>query len=138
MSNVLKTVVTLRFEGDDLNPDQLTEHLGATPTKGVAKGASWTLANGQEKFARTGQWHLGLEASSPGEELDVQVGRLFGQLTKHEDTWRELCGRFGGNLFVGLFLGSSNDGVVIGSKTLASIAAKGLELQFDIYGASDD
>ena len=138
MSEVQETVVTLRFQGDNLIPQELTERLGAMPTKAVAKGASWLLANGREKIARTGQWHLRLEAPSPGEELAEQVGRLFDQLTKDDETWRDLSERFEGNLFVGMFLGRSNDSIAIGPTALASIAAKGLELQLDIYGASDD
>jgi hypothetical protein len=64
--------------------------------------------------------------------------RLFDKLTSNQDAWRDLSERFDGNLFVGLFLGGSNEGVVIGSETLTAISTRGLELGLDIYGHSED
>jgi hypothetical protein len=138
MAKIQDTKITLRFHGDDLDPQELSNLLGAMPTSAAAKGATLRSESGRERMARTGQWHLRVEATAPDEEFDSQVTRLLDHLTSDLDTWRDLSGRFDGNLFVGFFLGSSNEGVVIDPETLGAIAARGLELGFDIYGQSDD
>jgi hypothetical protein len=48
-----------------------------------------------------------------------------------------LSQRYGGNLFVGLFLGSGNEGLCLGPDIAAAIAARGVELQLDNYGPGD-
>jgi hypothetical protein len=113
MSRLEKTVVTLRFHGDDLEPQMLTQALGAEPSRAAVKGIPMTSANGIERPTKTGQWLLTVETTSPAEEFDEQVRRVFDQLTGNENVWRDLSERFSGNLFVGLFLGSSDEGVVI-------------------------
>jgi hypothetical protein len=133
-----RIVVTLRFHGDDLDPEVVTERLGAPPSRAAAKGMSMTSANGIERTTKTGQWLLTTETASAAVDFDGPVRRMFDQLTSDEEVWRELSGRFSGNLFVGLFLGSSNDGFAIGPDVVRLIAARGLELQFDIYGPLDD
>lgn len=138
MAQIQETKVTLRFGGDDLDPEELTDRLGATATSAAKKGSILLSASGRERMARTGQWQLRVDAARPGEELEGQLTRLFDQLTSDLRTWRELSERFDGNLFVGLFLGSTNEGVVIGSEMLAAISARGLELGLDIYCDSDD
>jgi hypothetical protein len=49
-----------------------------------------------------------------------------------------LSERFEGNLFVGLFLDSSNEGISIARETIRAIATRGLELGFDIYGPTNE
>jgi len=138
MAKIQETKVSLRFSGDDLNPQELTDRLGAVPTSAAVKGEALPSASGRERFARTGKWLLRVEAAAPDEEFERQVTRLFHQLTSDHATWRDLSERFAGNLFVGLFLGSSNEGVVIEPETVNAIAARGLELGFDIYSPSDE
>lgn len=135
MAQVQRTTITLRFNGDALNPQELTERLGAVPTRSFAKGATLPSHDGAERVAKTGHWRLTLEADAP-DDFETLTARLFNQLTPDGDAWLGLSQRFAGELFVGLFLGSSNEGVPISSATLAGIAAKGLGLGFDIYGPS--
>lgn len=138
MAKIQETKITLRFHGDDLDPQELSNRLGAMPSSAATKGAKLRSASGRERVSKTGQWQLRVEAAVPDEEFDRQITQLFDQLTTDHDTWRDLSKRFDGNLFVGLFLGSSNEGVVISSETLSAISARGLELGLDIYGQSGD
>ncbi|MEA1014452.1 DUF4279 domain-containing protein [Sphingosinicella sp. LY1275] len=133
MGPVRETKLTLRFNGDDLDPEELSERLGAVPTSAVAKGEVWLTANGAERVAATGSWRLRVAGAS-SEDLDDQINRLFGGLTPSCETWRDLAARYQGNLFVGLFLGSSNEGLTIKPDTAQAVGARGLELQLDIYG----
>ena len=130
------TIVTLRFGGDDLDPLELSKSLNATPTLARVKGVRWKTASG-DRVAKTGQWHVKLEAEAP-DNFEKLVARLFGLLIDERSVWLDLSQRFSGNLFVGLFMESSNDGVSIKRKTLDAIASRGLELGFDIYSPTEE
>ena len=137
MAKVQRTIVTLRFHGDNLDPQELSDRLGAMPTSAFVKGATLRSARGTERVAKTGQWRLNVEAEAP-DDFDGLVAQLFDQLSSDHDTWLDLSGRFAGNLFVGLFLDSSNEGVPISRETVSAIAARGLSLGLDIYGPTDE
>jgi hypothetical protein len=136
MAQIQRTVVTLRFGGNDLNPKELSDLLGAMPTKAHEKGTTLQSASGA-RIAKTGIWNLTVEAKAP-DDFDVLVSRLFDQLNSSLETWLDLSERFEGNLFVGLFLDSSNEGISIARETIRAIATRGLELGFDIYGPTNE
>jgi hypothetical protein len=136
MAQIQRTVVTLRFHGDDLNPMELSDRLGAIPSKAHEKGATLQSASGA-RIAKMGIWNLTVEADAP-DGFEELVTRLFGQLSPELDTWLDLSGRFAGDLFVGLFLGRTNEGLPIGRETLGAIASRGLKLGFDIYGPTNE
>lgn len=133
MAQVQRTTISLRFNGDDLNPQEINDRLGATPTRAFAKGATLPSGSASDRVAKTGQWRLTLEGEAP-DDFETLVTRLFHQLCPDRDVWLDLSERFAGDLFVGLFLGSSNEGVPISRKTLHEISARGLGLGFDVYG----
>jgi hypothetical protein len=136
MAKIQETKVSLRFSGDDLNPQELTERLGAMPSSATVKGETLASSTGRVRVGKTGTWLLRVEPAAPDEDFREQVTRLFAQLTSDEDIWHELSRRFAGNLFVGLFLGCSNEGFVIEAELLNAITARGLELGFDVYSPS--
>jgi hypothetical protein len=129
MPIIHETKVSLRFSGDDLKPQEITERLGAKPTSALLKGE----ARRSGHPSRSGIWRLRVEPAAPGEEFADQIIRLFEMLTPDEETWRDLTERFKGDLFVGLFLASNNEGLSIPADVVKAIAARGLELGFDIY-----
>ena len=136
MAQVQHTTLTLRFYGDDLDPQELSDRLGATPTRAFLKGAKLLSAGGSERIAKTGQWRLTIEADAP-EDLETLVARLFDGLNPEQDAWIDLSERFAGELFIGFFLGSSNEGVPISRQTLNSIASRGLGIGLDIYASRE-
>jgi len=138
MSRVQEISVALRFSGDDLDPQSVSSRLGTTPSRSALKGETLPSASGRERVAKTSYWNLQVEPIAPNEEFDDQVRRLFNQLTPDKEVWCDLAGRFAANLFVGLFLNDTNEGLVIGHETLRAIVERGLEIQFDLYGPSDD
>ena len=136
MAQVQRTTITLRFNGEDLDPQELSDRLGATPTRAFVKGATLPSASGSDRIAKTGQWLLTLEGEAP-DDFEKLVTRLFHRLSTDRDTWLDLSKRFAGELFVGFFLGSSNEGVPVGHEALREIVARGLGLGVDIYGATE-
>lgn len=134
MSELHNTVACLRFFGDDLDPDEITRLLGASPTVGVRKGGIWHTESGAEKIARSGSWRLKVEDCSPG-DLDAQIAKLLAPLTSDLAVWKELTCRFKADVFCGLFLQESNEGISLTPESLAALGSRGLLLDLDIYGA---
>ena len=132
MGPVKKMTVTLRFRGDDLDPRELTERLGSSPTSAASKGGMWLTPSGAERVAGTGWWRLRLE-SGDADTFKGQIAQLFATLSPDLAAWRDLSARYRGNLFVGAFLGSANEGLIIAPETAFAIGERGLELQLDIY-----
>lgn len=126
--------VSLSFFGDDLDPDEVTAILGLAPTFGVRRDGVWLTNSGVEKIAKTGSWRLVTEHRQPG-DLDGQIADLLEDLSKDLAAWNDLSQRFGGRLFCGLFMASTNDGVRLMPNTLRQIGDRGLKLDLDIYSA---
>lgn len=137
MPELHRTAASLRFFGDDLDPDEITRLLGAQPTVGVKKGAVWRTSLGAKKTAYKGQWRLTVERRSPG-DLDGQVAELFAALTTDLTVWNELSRRFQADIFCGLFLNEFNEGISLSRETLTAVGSRALSLDMDIYAPNDD
>ena len=137
MSKLFHSAATLRFSGDALDPTEITRLLGAQPTVAVKLGGVWLTSSGAERIARTGSWRLKVEDRSPG-DLNGQIVELFASLSPDLAVWKALSRRFNADLFCGLFLRESNEGIDITPDTLAAVGLRGLRLDMDIYGADPD
>jgi hypothetical protein len=132
------TFATLRFFGDDLDPDEVTAKLGGKPTAAFRKGGVRALASGgAEVIAREGGWLFEAAKREPG-DLDAQVRELLDPLTADLAVWRDLVGRYQADISCGLYMAASHDGDELRPGTLAAIGARGLKLSLDIYGPEGD
>jgi hypothetical protein len=52
--------------------------------------------------------------------------------------WRSIGEKHEIDLFCGLFLGVSNEGMSLSSKSLAALGVRGIELALDIYSGDDE
>lgn len=136
MDKVHRTAASLRFHGDDLDPEEISRILGVQPTKGVKKGGTFTTPKGKEVVAWTGFWRLNAPDEYP-RDLDKQVATLFAALSTDLEAWRALSLRFGGNIFVGLFLSGFNEEQSLSPTTTYAIGRRGLALDLDIYSGDD-
>lgn len=131
------SLVTLRFFGDDLQPDEITAMLGARPTAAHHKGQQLTGSQpGAVRSARTGSWRLSALRREP-EDLEAQIFEILDQLTSDLAAWQSLE-PFRPNLFCGLFMGSGNDGVSLSPRALLALGQRGIELGLDIYDADEE
>ena len=137
MGALHKTAASLRFFGDDIDPDEITARLGAAPTVGVRKGGTWQTDLGVSKPARTGSWRLSAERRDPG-DLDGQIGALLDGLNDDLSVWQDLTTRFQADLFCGLFLQERNEGLSLSPGTIRDLGRRGLALSLDIYGPEPD
>jgi hypothetical protein len=120
--------VRLRVWGNPLDPDEITRLLGHPPTNARATGEP--LPSGH--IPRSGFW--GVEA--PGgmrDDLDLRIAGLLMMLTDDLPIWRNLAARYDMNLFCGLFMADSNEGLTLRPATMALMAERCLPLGLDLY-----
>jgi len=120
MGEVLRTAASLRFFGDDLDPDQVTYALGKS--------------SGTFRTANYGTWLLEVERRSPG-DLNGQIAELLKGTTDDLEIWRSLSQRFQSDIFCGLFLNKQMSGIDVSPQTMLTLGERGLLLDLDIEAA---
>lgn len=127
-----ESCVSIRFFGDDLDPEEITRKLGAEPTSVCRKG---DIRRGKRSdyVERTGKWLIGTESSA--EPLEVQLNRLLDRLTSDLDIWKELVSKFDADIFCGIYLSEWNRGFCLPPLLSRRIADRQLQIGFDIYVA---
>ena len=130
-----RTRASLSFFGDNLDPDEISVLLGASPTSSARMGEAWVTPSDVESksTARTGRWQREVAPRRPG-DLDSQISELLSPLTPDIEVWRGLAAKFSARIFCGLFTEEGNEGFDLRPETLVMIASRGLRLGFDIYG----
>lgn len=130
------SVATLRFFGDDLVPERVSALLGASPTESCCKGQEIVGRNtGAVRIAKTGSWRLSVARREP-EDLEAQIFEILDQLTHDLGVWDSLtC--YEPDLFCGIFMAGSNDGLPLSAKALLALGQRGIALGLDIYDAGN-
>ena len=141
MSAIHHSIVTLRIYGDDLVPQDITRMLGAQPSHACTKGEMGKkmagLKVGDLRVAKTGMWRLCASNREP-EDIDGQIREIFSQISADVAVWQNLTKNYQVNLFCGLFMTKTNDGLSISPQSMAVLAERGIELWFDIYAPDED
>jgi len=136
MGAIDHSLATLRLFGDDLVPDEITALLGASPTVSYRKDQELIGSKTDTvRIAKTGSWRLSAARREP-EDLEAQIMDILGQITQDLSVWESLS-RFQPNFFCGLFMGSSNDGLLLSAEVLLSLGQRGIALGLDIYDVGD-
>jgi hypothetical protein len=116
--------ITLRFFGDNLDPDAVTALLGVEPTDSCRKGdpvlGSWT-----------GRWLLACERTN--DTPNHQIRLLLSGLTAELAIWSKLGKAFSSEIKCHLFLHRWTRGTIFSTETLAYISARDLKLHVEIY-----
>jgi hypothetical protein len=136
MSVIEQSIVTLRVSGDALVPSEITRLLGASATSAETKGDE-TIGQrtGKRRIAKSGMWSLCAADREP-EAIDAQIQELLTQLTPDLSVWHQIAGAYQVDLFCGLFMGGSNDGLILSPESLLALGQRHIELQLDIYAPS--
>jgi hypothetical protein len=137
MAIISRTVACLRVIGDDLIPADITEKLGCEPTRQMIKGNpfSWN-ENGKPRIAKSGMWRLDAMEREPG-DLDSQVSEILDLLTSDLNVWQSLSGKFRMDIFCGVFMEASMEGIGLTTDTMLALGQRGIEIDFDIYGPDE-
>jgi len=138
MACISRSAATLRIIGDDLVPDEITRLLGATPTQAQTKGDKIVgKKTGKVRIARFGMWRLQALDCEP-EDLDGQISFIFNQLTKDLTVWGSFSSKYKIDLFCGLFMECSNEGMELSPESLSVLGSRGIKIGLDVYGPLPD
>ena len=138
MARLRESVVTLRIGGDDLVPEEITKLLGTAPTHAQTKGEKIVgKKTGTITIAKAGLWRLSAANREP-EDMNGQIHEILSQTTNDLAVWKNITARYWVDLYCGLFLGVSNEGLVLSPVSLAALGKRGIELALDIYSGYDD
>jgi hypothetical protein len=137
MAQVQRSAATLRISGDHLQPAEITRLLGCDPSATQAKGEQIIgRKTGLARTASTGMWRLVASKREP-EDLDGQIAELLSKLTDDPDVWASIARTYQLDLFCGLFMGGSNEGLSISPESMAALGLRHIELGLDIYGGDE-
>ena len=128
--------ISLGFYGDDLDPDQVSNILGGTPTSTCRKG-DVAAGKAATRIERTGRWLLSAPVK-PGEPLEPQLMQLFGSLNQDNSAWLALTKRHRSRFCVSAWIRSWNRGFEMSPELLRILSDRGLALGVDIYADFDD
>jgi hypothetical protein len=128
-----RACVSLRFFGDSLVPEELTQLLGCQPTEARCKG-DVIPDKRYYRIARTGTWRL---EGSQSETADIedQVLALLAAVTGDLQVWRRLTAQFAADVFCGVFLDEPNRGFSLSPRVMQMLSERGIEIGFDIYSS---
>ncbi len=123
----IQTSASVRFFGDDLDPDELTSLLGRNPTNSARKGEPKRSGH----LNRTGIWEVSSEYSD-GDQLGTQIRELLGTMTSDLTIWKRLVGRYDVDVFCGVWL-IGKPGITVEPDVMVLLSERGLNLELDIY-----
>jgi Domain of unknown function (DUF4279) len=141
MGKIRKSVVALRVIGDDLVPDEVTALFGTPPTRAHVKGETGKHIVGPKvggvRVARSGMWTLEASDREP-EDMNSQIQEILSRTTSDISVWQTIARRFRVDLFCGLWLIGSDNGLTLSPGSLAALGERGIELGLCIYGGYED
>ncbi len=132
MAIINKTTVSLRFRGDELQPEEISTMLSCQPDLSAPRNGTLRDRRGVGRVSETGIWHKSVARRSPG-NLDEQVAEFLALVTDDLAVWQRLTTQFRADIFSGLFMDEHNQGLSISPETLLALGARGLELGVDVY-----
>ena len=133
--NVPRVRVSLRIQGDSLDPDFITQQLGLAPAFAAAKGDA-VSHGGREMPRETGIWVYRIDVP-PDTELGEAIGSLLERLPEYSTLWEELTSTFQVDVFCGVFLQGHNQSTAVDAEVLGALHRRGLRLSFDLYTPLD-
>ena len=137
MAQIHHSTACLRIFGDDLIPEEITQALQCTPTIAQRTGEVIRYQSGHERVVKCGNWRLEAAPAEP-EDINAQVRWLLSQVESDPNVWESLAQQFDVDIFCGLFMQGSNDGMSLAPDVITLLGERGIPLAFDIYDAGDD
>ena len=137
MAQINRSYATLRISGEDLVPSDVSKLLGYEASLVQIKGQVFVGKHtGRERIAKSGMWRIQATNCEP-EDLDFQISEILEKLSPDLAVWTALSKKYDIDLFCGLFMEVSNEGMEISTRSLSLLAGRGIRLGLDIYGPDD-
>lgn len=123
--------ISLRIQGDELDPEFLTQQLGIAPAFSAAKGDP-VSHGGRVAPRESGIWVHRVEVPE-GTELGDGIDMLLASLPDSTVLWEELLSSYSVDVFCGVFLQGDNQSTQIAPEVLAALGRRGFAVHFDLY-----
>ena len=137
MAQVSRSKASLRIGGENLIPLEISNILGCAGTTMYAKGDVIVSSKSRNKIVRKHDlWLLAVEENEP-ENIDGQAKVILSKLSSDISVWDQLSAQYSIDLFCGIFLEESNEGMEISPETLSELGKRGIQLSLDIYDGVD-
>ena len=128
-SSAYESAVSLRFWGEALVPNEITQALGVQPQ--IAHGKGESLASSLTPPAPLGIW-IYFADESVDRPLDGNILSLLQQLPQELDIWRRLTDQHSGMISCGLRFDQQGCGQFLSAETLEKVGARRLAIDFDL------
>jgi len=130
----MKSAATLRIIGDDLVPEEITRVLHCEPTRAAIKGQVIRgKSSRRERTARSGSWCLEVADRTP-DDLNGQIMEIMGRVNRDPEVWASLAKRFRLDIFCGLFMAKTGEGLSLSPEALLALGTRQIELDLCLYG----
>ena len=137
MPTIDRSTVSIRFSGQDLDPDELTRVLSYSTLESIRPQYHTRIHRGRSKSPiEKGIWSLGY-GEIDSVDLELKIETLLNKLTDDLKVWHQIASQYKGNVFCGLFLDGWNRGFELSSELLEKLANRKLKIGFDIYSPVD-
>jgi hypothetical protein len=137
MAKLADTSVSLMFSGDALQPETISKALGIEATRFGRKDGPDCGETSYKKLLTTVHWRLSLEICDAA-DMDAQLADLFSNASNDLAVWRNIASQFDGAIYFGWFITEGNSTASLSAQTLASCAARGLRMDFDLYQSCEN
>src|SRR5690554_6267737 len=126
MAHVRRSKAALRIIGDSLNPKQISDLFGCEGTTMYSKGdVRISKSTGKQYERKSRHWSLVAMECEP-ENINSQVAEILSQLPSEPAVWEELGSKYSIDLFCGIFMQESNEGMDISPRTLEELGKRGI------------
>lgn len=137
MAQISSSQASLRIIGDSLNPQEISDLLGCEGSTMYFKGDVRVIKKTGRKVERkSGHWSLVATECEP-ENIDGQVTEILNKLNDDPVVWEKLASKYSIDLFCGIFMELSNEGMNISPETLMKLGKRGAVLALDIYDGAE-
>jgi hypothetical protein len=127
--------LALTVYGDDLDPDELSQFFGVTPSSSNRKGDP-RRREGQAPY-RSGAWIFSIDAES-GERIDDLTRRLRTAIPQKPEAWAQVSSRHKVALSFRLLTHGWNNDFELSAETVAFAALLGASVYMDVYAEGSD
>ena len=120
--------------GDELDPNQITQLLGLSPTRSHRRGDR--LSPDGRSFG-TGAWLYQVDSDVAPDAPELALGHLLDRLPSDRALWTELGQRYDIRISFCIGFEGWNKGFTLSARNIQRTAALGVRLDFDLYASEN-
>tara|TARA_R110000850_G_scaffold78437_7_gene169630 strand:+ start:323 stop:838 length:516 start_codon:yes stop_codon:yes gene_type:complete len=127
-----ESIVGINFYSFQLNKDEISELLGAKPSKAWNPNELHPFGNrGGSRMTNWGKWYL--NSARDQNDINDKVKLLFDGLTKNLEHWKTLTSKYEVWVDIAGYINNWNRGFRLDQQSMKLLVDRNLEVVFDIY-----